>query len=66
MAEDEMSAINKERDELLDALQEAHRALDLLLAQVATLENKFMPTQSPAWPAVLKAHRLLTRYGRFQ
>lgn len=60
-----MSAINKERDELLDALVTAHSDLDLLLAQIATLEKTFMPTKSPVWPNMVARHALLKRHGRF-
>jgi hypothetical protein len=55
-----------ERDELLDALVDAHSDLDLLLATICTLDNKAMPTQSPVWPNMVKRHDLLKRYGRFE
>lgn len=58
--------IARETEELLDLLQQAHRTLDLLLAQVATLENKFAPTKSPAWPTVIALHDALKKHGRFQ
>ena len=55
---------NDERDELLDALEQAHRDLDLLLAQLATQTRTFMPSQSPVWPGMVARHELLQRYGR--
>ena len=56
--------IDTERDELLDALEVAHRDLDLLLAIIATLDRSYMPTQSPVWPNMVARHELLKRYGR--
>jgi hypothetical protein len=55
-----------EREELLDALVDAHGDLDLLLATIFMLDNKAMPSQSPVWPNMVKRHDLLKRYGRFE
>jgi hypothetical protein len=51
-------------NELLDALEAAHRDTDLLLAQLATLQRDFFPSRSPVWPNVVARHELLQRYGR--
>jgi hypothetical protein len=40
--------------ELLAAVKAQHTAIDILFAQLIGLDNKFMPSQSPAWPAVVR------------
>lgn len=45
--------------ELLKACKAMHQALDMLLAQriaESPREATFMPTQSPAWPAVVQGN----------
>lgn len=50
-----------EEKELLDALIEAHSQVDILMAIVITLDNKFMPSQSPLWPEVVRRAELIKR-----
>lgn len=41
---------------LLEACEEQHRAIDWLLAKIIELDPTFFPSNSPAWPAVVRAH----------
>jgi hypothetical protein len=49
--------------ELLDALAEAHRQVDMLMAMVITQDKTFMPSQSPLWPEIVKRAELLQQHG---
>jgi hypothetical protein len=49
--------------ELLDALCEAHRQVDSLLAQIIMLDNSFVPSKSPLWPEIMRRYELLRKYG---
>lgn len=55
-----------ETAELLDALEAAHRDLDLLLATIVTLDHSFRPSQSAVWPNMVARADLLRRHGRFR
>ena len=48
---------------LLEALVEAHRQVDTLLAMAVKLDKKFMPSQSELWPEVVRRAELIRTYG---
>jgi hypothetical protein len=49
--------------ELVEALSEAHRQVDSLLAQLVMRDKTFMPSQSPFWPEVVRRVELIRKYG---
>lgn len=49
--------------ELVEALSEAHRQVDTLLAMVITLDRSFMPSQSPLWPEIVRRAELIRKHG---
>lgn len=55
-------------DELLtlcaETIDAQHKAIDLLLAKLAASDPTFRPSQSGAWPAVIKGHAVLVRLRR--
>ena len=53
-----------DRNEILKVLKAQHDALDILLAHLATVDRTFMPTQSPAWPAVVAGHAAIQKLER--
>jgi hypothetical protein len=55
-----------EQAELLDALEAAHRDLDVLLATIVGLDRSFRPSQSSVWPNMEARADLLRRHGRFR
>lgn len=56
------AAATANTNELLDALATAHRQVDMLMALVITLDNSFMPSQSPLWPDIVRRIELLQKY----
>jgi hypothetical protein len=44
---------------LAQALANAHQALDLCMASIATLDRTFRPSESPMWPAIAQAAQIL-------
>jgi hypothetical protein len=48
-------------DDLLAACELQHHALDLLLAELISRDADFMPTKSPAWPAVVAGHAAIAK-----
>ena len=46
---------------LLAACQALHRATDLLMAHLITLDPQFMPTKSEAWDAVVAGFEAIQR-----
>jgi hypothetical protein len=59
---DEVVADVKQK-ELLDALVEAHRQVDSLLAMMIMHDKSFLPTKSPLWPEVERRAKLLEKYA---
>jgi len=49
--------------ELLDALCEAHRQVDHLMAQILMLDDSYRPSKSPLWPETVKRAELIRKYG---
>jgi hypothetical protein len=48
--------------DLLEACRAQHKAIDALLAMVATLDRTFMPTQSGfIWDAAVQGHTAITK-----
>jgi hypothetical protein len=57
--------IADERDEYREALDSAHKALDLLFARLIVAEDGFLPTQSgQPWEAMLQVHAILAKYPK--
>jgi hypothetical protein len=52
-----------EDTELVDALVEAHRQVDALLAMVVTMDKSFFPSQSPLWPEIERRAELIQKHG---
>jgi hypothetical protein len=48
--------------ELLDALIEAHRQVDTLLAMVITRDRTFRPSQSALWPEIVRRAELINKH----
>lgn len=49
-------------DDMLDAMKAAHSAMDWLFARLAVhTDLQFMPSQSPAWPAMVQLHCTIQR-----
>jgi hypothetical protein len=47
---------------VLGVLRQQHRALDMMLAQRAAEDPKFLPTRSgPVWDAVIAGHNTIVR-----
>ena len=46
-------------EELREAVQAQHSALDWCLATIAQLDEKFYPSRSPAWKAVVQGNAAL-------
>jgi len=46
--------------ECVEAVRAQHRALDWCLARIAQLDEKFYPSESPAWSAVVQGNDALT------
>jgi hypothetical protein len=59
---DKLRAINVE---LLAAAEAQHDALDTLLAMLTERDKTFMPTKSPAWPALLQGNAAIKLAHRF-
>ena len=49
-------------NELLDALVEAHVQVDMLMAMVIGHDKKFVPSQSPLWPEIIKRVELIKKH----
>src|SRR6218665_3967604 len=47
--------------ELLEACKAQHRAIDLLMAKLVTLDPTFMPTKSAAWPACVAGNAAIAK-----
>ena len=45
--------------ECVEALKAQHQALDWCLARIAQLDEKFYPSKSPAWKAVVNGQHAL-------
>jgi hypothetical protein len=54
----------REKAELLDALVEAHRQVDILLAMAVEADPKFFPSRSALWPEIVRRFELIKRHGR--
>lgn len=54
---------DQEKAELLDALVEAHRQVDILLAMVTTRDQTFFPSRSALWPEIVRRFELIKRHG---
>ena len=62
--EDEANAkVLAAASDLLLACQMQHDALDILMARLIELDNRFLPTQSGAWPAVMAGAGALRKAG---
>jgi len=55
-------AVGVKDTELLDALIEAHRQVDILLAMVITRDRTFRPTQSTLWPEIVRRAELINKH----
>ena len=51
------------QSELLNALCEAHRQVDSLMAQILMLDDSYRPSKSPLWPETVKRAELIRKYG---
>ena len=49
--------------ELLDQLLAMHHAADMLLANLTRHVDGWMPTESPAWPALSRNAEILRKHG---
>lgn len=47
--------------DMLEALKDAHRELDILLAEKIAKEEDFMPSKSSHWPTVVKVHEAIKK-----
>ncbi|MCU1282324.1 MAG: hypothetical protein JWM53_5870 [bacterium] len=54
--------VERERDELVEALRLAHRVIDSLLATLIVKDNDFRPTQSAVWPVAVKIAAILAKH----
>ncbi len=41
---------------LLEAAEDQHQAIDVLMAELCMLKGEFRPTQHPMWPAVVRGN----------
>lgn len=48
-------------DDLLEALEGEHKALDWALARLIELDRSFYPSQSPAWPYLLAGNAAIQK-----
>lgn len=49
--------------ELVEALCEAHRQVDMMLAQMVMADKTFMPSKSPYWAETVKRFELIQKHG---
>ena len=53
-------------DNLLDALDKAHRQVDTLLAMVIGYDKSFFPSETMLWPEIKRRAEILKRHGKLR